>query len=52
MLIQNQKNLLKSMGLEDAEALYAALLLSKAIRGDVEMSQSIKDMAKTIIRKL
>ena len=50
--IDNQKKLLKSMGLEDVEVLYAALLLAKAIRGDVELSQSIKDIAKTIIRKL
>ncbi len=50
--IDNQKKLLKSMGLEDVEVLYAALLLAKAIRGDMELFQSIKDVAKTIIRKL
>ena len=50
--IDNQKKLMKNMGLEDAELFYAVLLLAKSFNADLTSSQNIKDIAKSIIRKL
>ncbi|MBE7050285.1 MAG: hypothetical protein E7394_05875 [Ruminococcaceae bacterium] len=50
--IDLQKKLMKSMGLEDSQVFYAALLLAKGLDAASDSSQTIKDIAKSIIRKL
>ena len=50
--IETQAKLMKKMSLEDSEIFYAALLLTKTFREDLLSSQTIKDIAKSIIRRL
>lgn len=50
--IDMQKKLMKSMGLEDSQVFYATLLLAKVLDSVPDSSQTIKDIAKSIIRKL